>query len=86
MFVLAHDCAYAWLQKKKGVGGGHTASKIIYKIRTLFLKQGTEDIKCYPMQFCYRWFAQIGDGISASNQLAFAVSLSCCFESGLSLY
>jgi len=32
------------------------------------------------MQFCYRWLAQIGGGISASNQLAVAVLPVFCFD------
>ncbi|MEQ2165815.1 hypothetical protein GOODEAATRI_021083 [Goodea atripinnis] len=61
--------------------GGHTASEVIYKIRTSFQAGRTRwNKKCYHMLLGYRWITQIGAGISASHRLVAAVLPGSCFE------
>lgn len=83
LFVLVLDCTNVRRAKKNKVEEGHhTPRKMIYKGR--FCSRGrARNINCYPVQFYFRWFAQIGGEISASNQLALAVSLSRCFSNAV---
>lgn len=79
LFVLVIDCTNVWrakITKWKKATTHH--AKMIYKGRSCS-RGRARNIKCHPVQFYFRWLAQIGGEISASNQLALAVSLSFCF-------